>query len=136
VTVTLEDDEPNGLASMLARLLRSNLERDRRRGTLLRPAIFDLAAADAGVAARIETTRGEVRVRNGIDPAGAHVAVTADSADLLLLASVPLRWGVPDPLTPEGRTVLGHVVRGRIRVEGLVRHPMRLSRLARLLSAA
>ncbi|MGZ4124236.1 MAG: hypothetical protein ACXVQU_01600 [Actinomycetota bacterium] len=134
MSVTLEDDEPNGLASMLAGLIEANLQRHPSRGALLREAVFDLSAPDAGVAATIETRAGSVRVRNGVHPDGAHISVEASSAELLLLASVPLRGGFPDALTHEGRTVVRHVLAGRIRIRGLLRHPGRLSRLARLLS--
>jgi hypothetical protein len=37
-------------------------------------------------------------------------------------------------LARDGRVVLRHVLRGRIRIRGLLAHPGRLSRLARLLS--
>jgi hypothetical protein len=136
VSVRIEDDQPNGLASMLAGLIDANLQRHPRRRALLRDAVFDLSSPDAGVAATIETRAGSVSVRNGANADGAHISVEAPSAELLLLASVPLRAGFPDALTPEGRTVLRHVLAGRIRIRGLLRHPGRLSRLARLLSVA
>jgi hypothetical protein len=136
VRVTLEDGEPNGLAAMLAGLIEANLERHPGRRALLRDAVFDLTAPDAGVSATIETRPGSVRVRGGIHPDGALVSVQAASAELLLLASVPLRGGFPDVLSREGWVVLRHVVRGRIKIRGLLAHPGRLSRLARLLSVA
>jgi hypothetical protein len=134
--VTLEDGEPSGLATMLAGLIEANLERHPGRRALLRDAVFDLTAPDAGISVTIETRPGSVRVRGGIHPEGAHVSVDAPSSELLLLASVPLRGGFPDVLSREGRVVLRHVVRGRIRIRGLLTHPGRLSRLARLLSVA
>jgi hypothetical protein len=134
VSVVLEDAEPNGLASMLAGLVEANLERHPGRRALVRDAVFDLFAPDAGVAATIETRGGTVRVRGGVHPDGAHISVEASSDKLLLLASMPLRAGFPDVLTHEGRIVLRHVLARRIRIRGLLRHPGRLSRLARLLS--
>jgi hypothetical protein len=136
VSAILEDTEPNGLASMLAGLIEANLERHPARRSLLRDGVFDMSAPDADVAATIETRAGSVRVRNGVHPGGAHISVEASSADLLLLASVPLRAGFPDAFTRDGRTVLRHVLERRIRIRGLLRHPGRLSRLARLLSVA
>jgi hypothetical protein len=136
VSVTVEDDEPNGLTAMLASLIETNLARHPRRYGLLRDAVFDLTAPDAGVSTTIETRRGSVVLRDGVHPDGAHVSVVAPSSELLLLASVPLRAGFPDALSSEGRAVLRHVVRGRIRIRGLLAHPGRLSRLSRLLSVA
>jgi hypothetical protein len=134
VIVTLEDDEPNGLAGMLAALIEANLEAHPERVDLLRHGVFDLTAPDAGVSATIETDRGQARVRNGVDADGSHVSVVAPSSELLMLASVPLRAGFPDALSRDGRSVLRHVLSGRIRIRGLLAHPTRLSRLARLLS--
>jgi hypothetical protein len=136
VTVVVQDEEPNGLASMLARLIDANLERHPDRGALLGEAVFDLTAPDAGVSATIETHPGSVRIRNGVHPDGAHVSVEAPASELLLLASVPLRVGFPDALSRDGRAVLRHVLSGRIRIRGLLAHPARLSRLARLLSVS
>jgi hypothetical protein len=136
VSVVVEDAEPNGLAFMLAGLIGANLERDPGRRALLRDAVFDLSAPDAGVSATIETRAGAVLLRNGVHPERAHVSVVASSAELLLLASAPLRAGFPDVLRRDGRAVLRHVLAGRIRIRGLLRHPGRLSRLARLLSVA
>jgi hypothetical protein len=136
VTVVVEDAEPNGFVSMLAGLIGANLDRHPERRSLLRDAVFDLSAPDAGVSATIETRGGSIRIRSGVHPGGAHVSVVASSAELLLLASVPLRLGFPDVLRGDGRAVLRHVLAGRIRIRGLLRHPGRLSRLARLLSVA
>jgi hypothetical protein len=135
VTVRL-DEEPNGLATMLAGLLEANLERHPARRALLRDAVFHLAATDARVSATIRTARGRVRVRNGRAPSPPHVSVRASSSVLLSLASVSLRAGLPDPMTRQGRTVLRRIAVGRIRIRGMLAHPVRLSRLARLLSVA
>jgi hypothetical protein len=60
--------------------------------------------------------------------------VRAGSDALLLLSSVPLRLGFPDPLTPAGRRVFGKLLRREIVVSGLLLHPGKLRRLSRLLS--
>jgi hypothetical protein len=64
----------------------------------------------------------------------AHLVVRANSDRLLHMTSSPLRFGVPDALSRHGREVLGHVLSGRVRIEGLMRSPHRLARLTRLLS--
>lgn len=134
MTVRLDDAEPNGLAWMLARLIEANLERHPGRHALLRDAVIELTAPDAGVSATIRIAPGSVHVHGGPAPEERHLSVRAASSELLLLAAVPLRAGFPDPFAPEGRAVLRHVLHGRIRIRGLVRHPGRLSRLSRLLS--
>jgi hypothetical protein len=133
-SVTYADPEPNGLASMLGTLIEQNLARDPGRADALRPATVSLRASDAGVAATLRIGRGGVEVVNGCDPAADLVVIT-DGERMLRLAAVPLRSGVPDPLTASGREVVGSLLRGRLLVRGLARHPAMLRRLQRLLSA-
>jgi hypothetical protein len=64
------------------------------------------------------------------------VRVLADSDGLLLLSSAPLRFGLPDPFSPDGRQVLAKILRRQIRISGLVAHPFTVARFARLLSVA
>jgi hypothetical protein len=120
---------------MVGGLIEANLARHPERVRLLRPAVIDLSAPDAAVSVTLSIEPGRIRVSSGDHPSvRSHVHVRAPAEDLLLLASVPLRFGLPDPLRRGGRTVLARVIRGRIRIQGLVRHPSTLSRLSRLLS--
>jgi hypothetical protein len=133
--VTYADAEPNGLASMLGRLIEQNLARDPGRVRWLRPAQVALVAADAGVEATLRIGPGGVEVANGADRR-VDLEVVTDAHRLLELAAVPLRFGLPDPFTASGRAVTRALLGGRLRVRGLVRHPLRLMRLNLLLSAA
>ena len=133
-TVGFADAEPNGLAATLGGLIEQNLERDPGRRRFLQPAVVVLAATDADVRVTARITSAGVELANGGDPR-ADLEVAADARWLLDLAAVPLRLGLPDPLTPRGREVVRAVVRRRLRVRGLARHPVRLMRLQRLLSA-
>jgi hypothetical protein len=128
--------EPNGLASMLDELVRANLERDPARRRLLRRGVVELVAPDAGVSAVVDISSSPPRVGSGPPERSADVVVHASSADLLALAAAPVRFGYPDPLRTSGRAVLASILRGRIRIEGLLRHPVLVSRLARLLSVS
>jgi hypothetical protein len=127
--------EPNGLASMLEALLRANLDREPARRRLLGRGVVELVARDADVSAVVDLSPNAPLVSAG--PAlEADVRIAASSDDLLALAAAPLRFGCPDPLRPEGRAVLGAIVRGRVRIVGLLAHPLLVARLARLLSVA
>jgi len=134
VRVTYVDAEPNGLAAMVGGLIEANLERHPQREGLLRPAVVDLVAIDADVATSLQLDRTGVRVANGIANGRAHLRLTADSMALVELAATPLRLGLPDVFDPEGRLVARKVLARDIRIEGLLRHPLTLSRLSRLLS--
>jgi hypothetical protein len=131
--VTLEGDDPSGLAELLAGLLSRQLAREPGRAALLQPSVVVLSMPDAGVAVTVDLSPGRVRVVDGV-AASAHIRVVASADRVLALAAAPLRAGLPDPLHREGRAALADVLRGRVRVHGIVRHPRRLARFTALLS--
>jgi hypothetical protein len=135
VTVTVVGPEPSGLTSTVAELIEQNLARDPARRALLRPSVVVLDAPDADVTVFIRIERGEVRVGDG-DVPDAHVRVRAGAGRMLGLTTAPLRFGFPDPTRPEGRAIARDLLRGRLRIRGLLAHPLRLARLTKLLSVA
>jgi hypothetical protein len=135
VTVVYVDGEPNGLADMVGELIRQNLERDPARRRLLAPCVVTIEVPDAAVASTIRLDRERVAVANGAS-AGADLRVRAGSGALLRLTATPLRFGLPDPLRPAGRAVIGDLLTRRVRIAGLARHPVATVRLSRLLSVA
>jgi hypothetical protein len=62
------------------------------------------------------------------------LVVRAPSETLIELSSVPLRFGLPDSMTKEGRAVNMKLLRGEIRVKGMFAHLGKLARLNKLLS--
>ncbi len=134
MSVTFRRDDPVGLVAIVGDLLVANLARDPGRRRLLRDEASALQAIDAGVGVTVRCTRSGVVVTSGADPA-ARVVVAASAARLLQLAAVPLRFGLPDPLTREGRAILADILAGRVRVRGLLRRLPAVRRLTMLLSA-
>ena len=132
--VVYADPVPSGLASMLGRLIEQNLSRDPARLRLLKGAVFSIEAPDAEVAVTLYVDVDGVRVAGEADPA-ARVRVCADSVRLLAISGAPLRFGLPDLLTPQGRAVVADILRRRVRIIGLLRHPVLVTRLTMLLSA-
>jgi hypothetical protein len=136
VEVAVVGEDPSAFAQMLGGLIEANLIRFPDRARLLRPATVELEALDAGTIATVRLRPGRVRVADGAAGRRADVRIRATGRDLLELAAAPLRFGVPDPLRPEGRAVIGAIVTGRVRVAGLVTRPLVLARFSRLLSAS
>ncbi len=132
-TIEYADEEPNGLATMLGGLIEANLEQHPEREALLKPAVIGITAPDAGVSITLQIAPGRVGVANGLQ-GKPHLLVRADSDTLIELSSVPLRFGLPDNMTKEGRAVTGSMLKGGIKVKGLTRHPGKLARLNKLLS--
>jgi hypothetical protein len=133
VSVEYLDHEPNGIASMIGGLVEGNLASHPERRTLLRPALIGIVATDAEAALTLHLSPRRVTVANGL-VGRPDVVVRADSATLAELSSVPLQAGFPDARTPEGRVATGKLLRGEMKVRGLLRHPAMVSRLNRLLS--
>ena len=131
--VRFADEEPSGLALMVAGLIQQNLERDPERARHLDGSVVAIVAPDADVAVSIQMGPDAIEIAGGIRP-DAHIVVTASSDRLLHMTSSPLRFGLPDALSRHGREVLAHVLSRRVKIEGLVRSPHRLARLTRLLS--
>jgi hypothetical protein len=142
VTVRFADAEPNGLADLVGRLIESNLETEPDRRRLLRDTIVLLSASDAAIEATVTLSSAGVDVANGPakgpakGPGGRrpHLAIEADAYDLIELAGAPLRFGLPDVMHPQGRSVIRRIATRHVRVSGMLRHPIRLSRFTRLLS--
>lgn len=134
--VAFTGPEPNGLANLIGRLLEANLEADPRRRRLVRSAVVGIDATDADVSVTVRLERDRVEVANGGPGLRAHVTVEAHAQDLLELAAAPLRLGLPDVLRRPGRTVVRRILARDVRVSGMFRHPIRMSRFLRLLSVA
>ncbi len=128
------DSEPNGLAAMIGGLIQGNLDADpERTGLLSSPATYAIVAPDVDVAVSIRVKDGSVTVRNGL-VGRPDIVITADSDALLGLSSVPLRFGLPDATTKEGREVTRKLLNGELKVKGLLFNPLKLARLNKLLS--
>jgi hypothetical protein len=136
VRVEYADAEPNGLAAMIGGLIEANVRADPERARLLGPpATVGIEARDAEVACTVRLSPDRVAVANGL-VGRAAVVVRADTAMLTDLTTVPLRVGFPDATTAAGRAVTAKLLKGELKVRGLIRHPAVVSRLNRLLSVA
>jgi hypothetical protein len=131
--VSAPDAGGAGLAELVIGLLEQNLERDPSRRRLLRGGTVVIAAADADAAIRIGLVPDLPWVVGW--PLAAPVEVRAPSVALMALAAVPLRFGLPDVLSRDGRRIVAGILRRTIRVRGLVRHLATVRRLTMLLSA-
>ena len=138
MTVSYADAEPSGLAEMLGGLVEQNLAAHPSRRRLLRPALVVIEAHDAQVAVALRFRVGSLEVAGAPAPGApapeAHLRIGASSSRLLELVRAPLRCGLPDVLQRDGRAVLADIARGRVRISGLLCHPVRLRRLTMVLN--
>ena len=130
------DPEPHGLAGMLGGLIEGNLKAHPDRARLViegKQATYSIVATDVAVAASIRFSPHGVAVRNGV-VGRPDVMIETDTDTLLALSTVPLRFGLPDPVSTEGRHVDRKLFKRELSVRGLVRHPRKLARLNRVMS--
>jgi hypothetical protein len=134
VPVVYLDPEPSGLASMLGGIIEGNLrDHPERERLLAQPTVYGFDVPDVEIRVSLRLSPERVQLKEGI-VGRPQVVIRAESDVVLGLSIVPLRLGFPDPATESGRTVVSDLIRGRLRIQGLIRHPLRLARLNKLLS--
>ena len=131
----LVDDDAAGLAVMLADLIRANIERDPAREKLLdESGTVNLAVTDAEVEVGMVFAGGTLSIGSPVpDP---DLTFECESEVLMTLTHVPLRFGMPDQLTKEGRMVASWLLNGTLKVQGIPRHLPLMIRLQRLFTVS
>ena len=90
---------------------------------------------DAEVDVGLEFLGGQMLVRGKPFPR-ADLTITTDAETLMGMSTVPLRFGMPDASKADGRAVVGKMLRGQLKVRGMVTKPKLLVRLQKLLSVS
>lgn len=128
--VTIEPSAA-GLGDMIGGLLAGNLAAHPDRAVPKRGRV-NIIATDAGASCGLRFDAGFVTVSGPLPDPDLEIATTSDR--LMSLTSVPLRFGLPDTFTREGRAVVGSIASRKLRVRGILAHLGLLSRLNRLLA--
>jgi len=130
------DDEVDGLGHIVADLLTDNLQGGTRDRLLMgRPWGAEINVHDAQSVFVVELGGGKAAVRVRSE-APAALRIRTDGDTLIAIPEVPLVAGLPDPRAGSGRVLLAKLLRRELRIGGLLRHPMLLRRLLRLLTTA
>jgi hypothetical protein len=137
VELVVTDPELEGLGAMLADLVRGNLEADPARAQLLRgvAGTINVHARDAAVSVGMEFRDGRLHVNAKPFPK-AKLDISTDADTLMGMSTVPLRFGMPDVGTADGRAVVGKMLRGTLKVRGMIGGMPLMIRLQKLLSVA
>jgi hypothetical protein len=127
--------EENGLALMLADLLSQNLEQHPEKNKHFRrlKGSVCITAKDAEVALTLVFEGGSCRVLDGAQDKP-KLSIETDSEAVLGLSTVPLRAGLPDIFDKQGRAMLGQILSGKIKIKGLLLHPLMLIALTNVFS--
>jgi hypothetical protein len=91
---------------------------------------------DIDEAVTLDFEGGHLLVRNGLAD-GRDVTIRADADTVMQLSNVRIGFGgMPNYLDSTGREVAGKMLRGRLKIEGLVSNLTTLNRVTRLFSVA
>lgn len=135
-----ESGQDNGLALMLAQLLEENLrEHPYKEQDLLalEPLAVGIVAPDADIKLTMVFEKGRVTLYGGLHPA-CDLLIRTDAERVAKLSHVPVGSlgpvRLPNYLGAVGRRLVGDLATRRLRVKGLWTHPVKVTRLLRLLS--
>jgi len=127
--------QENGLALMLAELIRENLAAHpgKRRDLEALGARVGIVARDAGVSLTLDFRGGVVVVHDGLLPRR-ELTITTDAEKITSLSLIAIQHGLPVFHDQTGQGVVRDLLGGTTRIQGLLRHPLSLVRLTRLMS--
>lgn len=122
-------------AAILTDLLTANLEQrpekrrvfERMRGT----AGIELSDIEAKVT--LVFADGGLRIEEGIPP-GTDLVIRTESDRVMDLNALRIVGGLPWYFDEAGRRVVGHLLTGRLKIDGMFTHPLLLTRLTKIMS--
>lgn len=130
-----KEAEEIGLASMLAELIKQNIE-----GNTLKKAIFNrtegtvfIKATDADVEITLEFKKGKLTVHKG-RKGKPHIEIEADSETIVNLSQIKTFFFLPVFFDSTGINVAKKLVSGNLKIRNLLFHPLLLIKLTNLVS--
>ncbi len=129
--------DSDALAVMLADILERNLEEhpQRTRDFDALDIAVEIDVKGADVRSTLEFRGGELVFHSGI-AASPGLVVSADMDTLMEVTNLKIRLGLPNPCDETGIAVVKKLLRGELKIKGLLAHPMALLRLIRVISVA
>jgi hypothetical protein len=124
-----------GLAEMLFHLLRQNLEQKPEKVSSFQALHSNvvMVARDIDITLTLAFKRGRLKIYDGVI-GDADLKIIADHDAILELSLINIRMGLPNYFDKIGRNVLKKVLRGDLKIEGLLRHPLQLTHLTKIFS--
>lgn len=135
-SIVVDDSaEHNGLAQMLADLLRQNLEQKPIKIKYFNRLGLSVAitAPDAEVELTIFFNRGSCVIYDGV-VGKPHLHIITESANIMALSATPVRAGLPDPFDSSGRDLIKKLLKGEVKIKGMLRHPLAVTCLTNVFS--
>lgn len=120
---------------ILAELLESNLEQNPHKlmtfNKIFGVVSIDLKDIDATVT--LIFSGGKVRLEQGI-VGKPDIIIRTDSDKVIGLNSISIKFGLPYYFNEAGMTVIKQLLSGELKIEGMLLHPVILTRLTKIMS--
>jgi hypothetical protein len=126
------EDAP--LTGLLAELIEANLEeKPERIKDFNRLNIrVGIDATDANSRITLEFRTGKLVTHNGLaDPA---MVIRAEIETLLLVTNLNIKFGIPWYFDKTGLEVIRKLLKGELAIKGMLRHPIALTRITKIMS--
>jgi hypothetical protein len=130
--------DASAFAQMLGGLIEANItaRAEKRKDFATLKARVGIFVTDIGEAVTLDFGAGHLLVHNGLEP-GRDVTIRADANTVMQLSNVRIGFaGMPNYLDATGRQVAGKLLKGQLRIEGLLGNLTTLNQVTRLFSVA
>ncbi len=134
--VKYADREPSALASMLGALIAANVEShpDKRRDFESLTARVGVFVTDIDAGVTLDFQHGSLTVHNGLQ-SKRDITIRAEADTIMSLSNLKIgRFGMPVYYDGVGRGVALQLVRGKLRIEGLLGNLATLNTVTRIFS--
>lgn len=88
---------------------------------------------DIETAISLNFNRGSLTIEPGVNP-GAAILIRTSSDMVMDLNALNIHWGLPYYFDEAGKKVLGLIFSGKLKIKGLLSHPVLLTRLTIIMS--
>ncbi len=127
--------QENGLAAMIRDLMSQNIGNHPGRAKDLTALNGNIAisARDIEVSLTLECNKGSVVIYDGIKQP-CKLTIETDSDNILKLSTLKIKAGLPYYFDKTGREILGMLFNGKLKIQGLLKHPLLLTHITKLFS--
>ena len=137
-TVDYADAEPSAFASMLGGLIEANVENrpEKRKDFETLAARVGIFVTDIDEGVTLDFQRGSLLVHNGLQPKR-DITIRAEADTVMNLSNLKIGpFGMPVYYDEVGRGIAMKLVRGRLRIDGLIGNLATLNTVTRIFSVA
>ena len=127
--------QDNGLAAMIKDLITQNIESrpNRAKDADALDGNIGIAAKDIDVSLTIACNKGSIVIYDGVkEPC--KLLIDTGSDNILKLSAIRIKAGLPYYFDKTGREILGLLLGGKLKIRGLLAHPVMLTHLTKLFS--